>query len=53
MADKEIKTKRISSLPGTVNEKYDPEKGKLTMTDPKYDWSKKATNMKDKVAEDE
>lgn len=48
MADKEIKTKNIVSLPGTIDEDYDPEKGKLTMTNPKYDWSTKATNMKDK-----
>ena len=53
MADREIKTKSITSLPGTVDENYDPEKGKITMTSAKYDWSKKATNMKDKIEEDE
>lgn len=48
MADREIKTKSIVSLPGTVDEDYDPEKGRITMTSAKYDWSKKVTNMKDK-----
>lgn len=52
MADKAIKTKSIVSLPGTIDEDYDPEKGKITMTSAKYDWSKKATNMKDQQEED-
>lgn len=53
MADKEIKTKSIVSLPGTIDEDYDPEKGKITMTSAKYDWSNKAVNMKDKIKEDD
>lgn len=44
MADKEIKTAEIVTLPGTVIEEYDPEKGKLTLENPENDWSHKMTN---------